>query len=107
MVGQSEQGNARGARTERGKGRIARGKRDEQPYQAEGDASRPVEPEQNADIGRNAFPAAKAEPDRKEMAEKGAESGQDGGRLSPVGGKQHGGATLGCIENERRRSKLL
>src|SRR6185437_6108078 len=107
VVGQSEQGKARSARTERGEGGIARGERNEQPDRAEGDACGPIQPEQDADVGRNALAATKAEPDGKEMAEKGAKSGQDGGLLAPMGGNEHGAATLGRIENERRRSKLL
>src|SRR6476660_7398807 len=85
VVGQSEQGKARSARTERGERGIARGERNEQPDCTEGDACGPIQPEQHADVGGDARAATKAEPDRKEMAEKGAESGQDGGRLAPMG----------------------
>ncbi len=58
-------------------------------------------------IGRHPLATAKAEPDRKEMAEKGAEAGEDRRRLAPLGGKQHGGSSLGGIEQERRRRQRL
>ena len=51
----------------------------DEPDRAEGERSRPIEPEQDADIGRHALAAAKAEPDRKQMPEKGAKPGEDGG----------------------------
>ncbi len=46
---------------------------------AEDERCRPRKPEQDADIGRDALAAAEAEPDRKQMAEKGAKAGEHGG----------------------------
>src|SRR5581483_10415446 len=107
VSGDREQGYACGTCGERRERGIARGEGDNQPDGAEGDAGRPVKPEQDTDIGGDPFAAVEAEPDGEEMAEKGAEPGQERRRLAPVRSEQHGGRPLGSIEEERQRGELL
>ena len=64
------------ARHERGERRIARRDGDQEPDDAKRDRRRPIKTERHADIGGHTFAAAKAEPDRVEMAEEGAEAGE-------------------------------
>ena len=59
----------------RGKRGVAGQRRDREPDCAKGDGRRPGEAEQKADIGRHALAAAKAEPNRKQMAEERADRG--------------------------------
>ena len=53
--------------------RIAGGKGDREPDDAEQQRDRPGQAEQHADIGGDAFAAFEAQPDRKEMADERAE----------------------------------
>ena len=62
---------------ERRERRVTAKRRDHEPDRAEDDRRGPGEAEQDADIGRNALAAAKAQPDRKQVAEKSADRGGD------------------------------
>ena len=74
---------------------------------AERRRGRPIESEQHAEIGRDAFAAAKAEPHRKEMAEKGAEPGGHGGVGAEMRPQPYGGGAFQQIEQQRERRQAL
>ena len=70
---EKERGGGQRAGDQGGERGIAREIGDREPDRAEDQRRRPGEAEQHADIGGDALAALEAEPDRKEMAEKGAQ----------------------------------
>src|SRR5690606_39507247 len=73
LAEQEEGGDGRKARKERGQRGIAGQKGARQPHEGEDERDERLEPERATEEGGDALAAAKAQPDRIEMAEEGAE----------------------------------
>jgi hypothetical protein len=104
-----QHGRGRRAGDQCRKRRIAGHCRNGEPQNREGDECSPgTKAEQEPDEGRHAFAALKAEPDRKQMAEKGAERGDDRSVAAEesVCDGDRGGA-LEHVTEKRRRGKAF
>src|SRR5262249_19600777 len=110
---QRERGRRAG--TERGERGVAGERRDREPDQAEGDRRRPRQPQQQTDIGGDALAALETEPNREEVAEKGAGCGRQCELVGEIAifaavvgiDEQHGERALERIADKRRRGEPL
>ena len=97
------------ARCEGGERGIAGRRRDGEPDEGEGERSGPASADEAAEEGRDALAAAKAQPDRIEMAEEGARRRGQAGRFVAKQERREKKASVALkrVENERRRGEIL
>ena len=96
---------ARDQRRERG---IARGEGGGDPEHAKHDRRRPEQPDQHADIDGDALAAFEFQPDREQVAEKGAERRQHRGvGTAEIAGDDHRDRALQRVADQRRRGEAL
>ncbi len=99
---------------ERRQRRVAGQRRDAEPDGAEEQGCRPKDASQHADVGRDALAALEVEPDGKEMAQEGAQSGEKsrvdgeaGVRPADPMCHEHGDGALHRIEQKRQSREAL